>query len=245
MTKVEYLINNQVVKTLTAAPWNHTFRPTQLGNYTVVARATDNKGDVTNSAPMTLQVRERVPTEPAVVITDPATDTLIWEGDSLLVKTRVTNQVNVVQVDFYLDDQKISESRVNPHGVLLHFPDTGRYVLKAVAITEFGAAYTSQTVDIQVDPLSKKPAFTLTSLVAYPNPTTDWVKLSFTAQRAANARVWVYSVNSQQLQFTDEFLVDSGANEHTVNLSGLIKGMYVVVLEADGQRFSRKVVKGE
>lgn len=61
VSKVEFIANNNVVGTVTTAPYNASWSGMAVGNYTLYARATDNSGAVTNSAAVSFAVDQTLP----------------------------------------------------------------------------------------------------------------------------------------------------------------------------------------
>jgi hypothetical protein len=57
VTKVEFYAGSTLLNTDTAAPYSFFWRPTSLGNQTLTAKAYDDDGAVTTSAPVTVRVK--------------------------------------------------------------------------------------------------------------------------------------------------------------------------------------------
>jgi hypothetical protein len=83
IAKVELLRNGTVEATLTAEPYATTLTNVPAGTYTLTARATDNRGGVTTSAPVTVVI-----TAPSVTITSPVANSTIG-SNNVLVRGRI------------------------------------------------------------------------------------------------------------------------------------------------------------
>jgi hypothetical protein len=83
VTKVEFLRNGIVETTDTEAPYAATLTNIPAGTHSITARATDDTGGVTTSAPATITIAA-----PSIVIDSPLPNALI-AGDTVLVKGRI------------------------------------------------------------------------------------------------------------------------------------------------------------
>ncbi|MGF1910994.1 glycosyl hydrolase family 18 protein [Vibrio kasasachensis] len=63
VTQVEFLVNGIPIGSVTAPPYQLSYTPTQVGNLSLVAQATDDKGAVTDSTPAFLTVSDGVITK--------------------------------------------------------------------------------------------------------------------------------------------------------------------------------------
>jgi len=57
ISKVEFYNGSTLIATLTASPYSATFTGVPVGTYTVTAKAYDNQGATTTSAPITASVK--------------------------------------------------------------------------------------------------------------------------------------------------------------------------------------------
>jgi hypothetical protein len=71
----------------------------------------------------------------------------------------------------------------------------------------------------------------------YPNPTNGVVHLSF-QETVKNAMAFVYTMDGKVL-----FQKSIGNNSAQINLTGLPRGKYLLVIDADGELYSRIIVK--
>ena len=74
--RVEFLANNAVIATVTAAPYEFVWTPA-FGNYDILARATDNKGSSSFSAPASIEVRYPLPGEVVSGFVPPSANNIV------------------------------------------------------------------------------------------------------------------------------------------------------------------------
>lgn len=105
VSRVDLLVNGAVVGFSTQAPYiftdagqfsggtNTTFIPPSEGLYVIVARATDNLGNVTDSAPVTVRAKSPTPigVAPTVQITQPIGEIYYVTGSSVFINARATD----------------------------------------------------------------------------------------------------------------------------------------------------------
>ena len=74
-----------------------------------------------------------------------------------------------------------------------------------------------------------------------PNPSTGETMIPYVMNNPSNVRVSIYSMVGQQLlSFEQES--EPGVNQIKFDVTGWAPGMYVVAIEVDGERVTRKVV---
>ncbi|MEJ8802480.1 T9SS type A sorting domain-containing protein [Pontibacter sp. H249] len=80
--------------------------------------------------------------------------------------------------------------------------------------------------------------------MAYPNPFKSTLQVSFAAENAGTARVILYSA-SGKVQHEETLAVTAGVNEQQLqaNLEHLSRGLYLLIVEVDGEKKSIKLIK--
>ncbi|MDQ4124525.1 MAG: DNRLRE domain-containing protein [Actinomycetota bacterium] len=103
--KVELLKDGVVLATDTSAPYETTWNTTTADNgvRTLTARATDDAGNVTTSAPVSVTVENSAP--PATNVTSPLGGATV--KGTLTVSANATDDVGVERVEFYFDGNRI------------------------------------------------------------------------------------------------------------------------------------------
>jgi Bacterial Ig domain len=107
VTKVEFLVNGAVVATDTAAPFETTWNSTSVanGSYPITARATDDIGNVTTSAAVTVTVDNTG--GPTGSVTAPAAGAVVSGTAVTLSASATGNGDQVKQVEFLVDGDRV------------------------------------------------------------------------------------------------------------------------------------------
>lgn len=88
---MQFLVNGVSLSTDTAFPYTATWTPAATGNYALTARATDNLGNVTESAVVAVTVGASA--APTVTVTNPA------NGSAFVVGTALTLAADAADID--------------------------------------------------------------------------------------------------------------------------------------------------
>ncbi len=151
VASVRFLANgNPVGSPASAAPFTTAWTPTAPGTYSIVAQATDNSGNVTNSAPISVTVTPNIP--PTITFVSPTIGTVVRTGVPVTLIASASDSDGVVaSVQFFANGVSVAapSTTVSPlGGYRAQFTTTaeGLYRLTAVAIDSAGATTTSSTV---------------------------------------------------------------------------------------------------
>lgn len=100
ITKVEFYNGTKLLHTETVIPYGYVWRNVLLGNYTITAKAYDNSGNVTTSAPVHISV---VPNKaPIVSITSPANNQVFADTATIrLIAAASDTDGRITSVKFY------------------------------------------------------------------------------------------------------------------------------------------------
>ena len=112
---VDFLVNGTVVGTDNAAPFEYTWNSAAVGNgtRTVTARATDDAGNVTTSAPMNVTVDNTA--APTGALVDPPAGTV---SGTTTVSATAADDVGVADVAFLVDGVRIgAPDSTSPYSV--------------------------------------------------------------------------------------------------------------------------------
>lgn len=126
----------------------------------------------------------------------------------------------------------------NNSGATLNFTRAltpGSYFLKVTSTTPTNTNYQTPYNFIITSTLAT-PENSLSAMTFYPNPVKDVLHLD----NVSISKASVYSVLGQQL---DVKSFDSTVTSNTIDMSGYSKGIYLIVLENEGQQQTIKVVK--
>lgn len=194
VSQVEFFSNGVAVRTDTSSPFRFTLNLTNAGTYILTAKATDNAGGATTSAPITVNVTEpNVP--PQVAITAPANNAAFSAPAAFLIEANATDpDGTVVRVDFLSGGQLIGSDDTAPFSFSVSNLAAGSYTLIAQAVDNAGATNSSPAISVNVTApvslslLSTTAAgefqFTLegtasgtTNIIQGSGNLTDWVNL--------------------------------------------------------------------
>ena len=151
ISKVELYNSATLIATLTASPYSVTFTGVPLGSYTVTAKAYDNAGAVTTSAPVTVLVTTNVHVPPVVSLTSPPNGSLYTAPASILLSATASDTNGTIsKVEFYNGPTLLATSTASPYTYAWNAVTSGTYALTARAYDNQGAATTSGTITVTV-----------------------------------------------------------------------------------------------
>jgi hypothetical protein len=164
IASVEFRVNNQIVgAALTAYPYHITWTPANLGSYAVTAKATDDKGNTTTSAPVTVTVTDSGPNGTTVSITAPTSSSTFTAGTATTLKATATDDVSVANVQFFVNGQPLGAPlTASPYNLGWTPVTAGSYTIVARATDNVGNQATSAAVTVTVNP-NASPSVSLTS----------------------------------------------------------------------------------
>lgn len=152
VTKVEFFADDSKIGEATSAPYVFSWTNVAAGNYALTAKATDNSGLVTTSAPVSISVTNNMP--PTVSLTSPANGAIFLTSDTInLAATAADADGTVTKVEFYAGATELGQSTSAPFTFAWSGAAVGSYVLTAVATDNLGTVTTSAAVSITVDPV--------------------------------------------------------------------------------------------
>ena len=126
ISKVEFYDGATLVNNDTSSPYGFNFSSNTVGAHTLTARAYDNMGAITTSAPVTVTITA-VPGADLPRITLAASNTLVAPGATITLTGTATATVTgatVARVSFYMDGVKLADDTLTPFTYVL----TSRHV---------------------------------------------------------------------------------------------------------------------
>ena len=179
VNQVQFYQGATLIGTATSAPYALTWTNVAAGSYTLSARATDDRGAVTTSAPVSITVNA----PPAVGISAPASGAVFNAPANITVSASASDpDGTVAKVDFYQGTTLIGTATAAPYAISWANVAAGSYSLTVVAMDNAGATTTSAPVAVVVN---SPPTVSLTgpaSGAAYNAPAT--INLAATANDA-------------------------------------------------------------
>jgi hypothetical protein len=182
VTRVEFFHDDTIAGERTVPPYAVELPAVAAGTHRFAARAHDNSGAATDSAPVTITVIGNQ--APTVSLTAPAHGAIFTAPASIeLVADAVDADGTVVRVEFEQDGVKIGENLVAPYTLLINALASGRYTFTARATDNLGATAVSAAVEIVVLEPNHPPNV---ELVAPPDGATFIAPASFLLVAAAS-----------------------------------------------------------
>ena len=147
ISKVEFLAGGTLIGISTAAPYSVAWNAVPAGTYAITARATDNAGGVTTSAPITLSVVSNA--LPTVSLTAPAFGAQFFAPATIsLSASAQDSDGSIAGVDFYANGSLVAHVAAAPYRAVWDGAAAGTYALTAKATDNLGGATTSAPVSI-------------------------------------------------------------------------------------------------
>ena len=150
ITGVQFLVNGVTLSTDTSFPYIGAWTPTALGTYTLSALATDNSGNVTTSAPVSIVVAASA--SPTVNLTNPASGSGYTVGSGISITANAAdNDGTISQVAFFVNGSILSTDATSPYAAPNWTPgSTGVYTITAQATDNTGNVTTSLPVTVTI-----------------------------------------------------------------------------------------------
>ena len=152
VTRVEFFNGAAKLGEDTTAPYSFTWGGVGAGTYTITARATDDLGTSTTSAPSTITV-SAANTAPIVSITSPANGAIFsWKPTITITATASDPGGSVTRVEFRNGATVLGQDTSAPYAFTWRNVPPGSHTLTARATDNAGAVTTSSPVGITVRP---------------------------------------------------------------------------------------------
>jgi RHS repeat-associated protein len=151
IAKVAFYKGTTLLGSVTAAPYAYAWTGVAAGSYSITAKATDNLGAVTTSAPLTVTVKANV--LPTVSITAPlAGASAVAPATIALAATSADSDGTIAKVAYYRDGTLIGSSATAPYALNWSNAAAGTYSLTAKATDDKGGIGSSAPVSVVVKP---------------------------------------------------------------------------------------------
>ncbi|MES2321014.1 MAG: Ig-like domain-containing protein [Pseudomonadota bacterium] len=152
ISKVVYFNGATQLGTTTLAPYAYSWSNVAVGTYNVTAKAYDNKGGITTSAPVTVVVNANVP--PTAVLTGPADNaTFVAPGTITLSASAADSDGTVTKVVFYRGGTTtLGTVTTAPYNFSWSNVAAGTYTITAKSTDDKGAVTTSAPITVTVVP---------------------------------------------------------------------------------------------
>ncbi len=180
IASVQFFLNGAPLSTDTTFPYSAPWTPGAIGSYTLTARATDNLGNITDSAVVAVTVGASA--APTVSLTNPATGSSYTVGTPLTVAANAADSDgSIAEVRFFVNGVPLGAAdTVSPYSVVWTANSVGVYSLSAQATDNNGNVTTSSAITVTIG-ANAAPTIALTS------PATGSYSLGNLVLVAANA----------------------------------------------------------
>ena len=149
IAKVEFYQGNTLLGTDTSSPYSYTWAKMKAGEYHITARATDDKGAMTVSEVVKIQVGTN--SSPTVSLTSPKSDGQFAVGSSVSLGASASDSDGkIAKVEFYNGNTLLGTDTSSPYSYTWGKMKAGEYNLTARATDNKGAMTVSEVVKIQV-----------------------------------------------------------------------------------------------
>ncbi|MEJ7668266.1 MAG: Ig-like domain-containing protein [Casimicrobiaceae bacterium] len=148
---VEFFVNDYFLGSDDTAPYTFNWNVAGTGTYTLTARAADNTGNWTASAPVTVTITRAAP---IVAITSPSHDSLFVAPATIAINADAAKPGGAItRVNFYRDTTYLGTATTPPYSVMWRETVVGTYALTVRAFDGLGQSATSLPVTVGVSAL--------------------------------------------------------------------------------------------
>ena len=264
ISKVEFYNGLTLLKTVIVSPYTYSWSKVAAGNYTLTAKATDNKGLTTTSAPVTIAVLQNK--APAVVITSPVTNANYNAPATINMSASASDADGTIsRVDFYNGTTLLHTERYAPYTYSWQNVQAGNYTIFAKATDNKGAVTTSAAVTVSVVtrslrsvnsttidtnkvsfslnvPAERKDDSVLYNLKVFPNPAADKIQIKIEGIKSGNQKATMNIQNLSGIIFKSVPVIVSGKIIEA-DVSFLRTGVYIISIVNNDFAISRKFIK--
>lgn len=161
IAKVEFFQGTvKLGEALFPGPYQFSWSGMISGSYALTARATDNEGATTTSAPVSVTVTNPNNQPPTVALTSPANGATVPASTLTLTASASDGDGTISKVEFFNGATKLGESTTAPYSFTIASFGVGSYDYTARATDNDGGVTTSAIVNVQA------VAFTNTTAIA-------------------------------------------------------------------------------
>ena len=148
IAKVEFYNGNNLLGTDTTSPYSFTWSGASTGNFTLTAKATDDKGKQTVSESIDVNVVEAETTLTNVSITSPVSNSQFSQGDEVTITAQTEGSIS--KVEFYNGSTLLGTDTSSPYSLQWTSSSVGTFNITVKATDSKGSVTTSTPVAIKV-----------------------------------------------------------------------------------------------
>ena len=163
ISRVEFFSGTTKLGEDLTGPYSFVWNNIPAGNYTITAKATDNKSGITTSAAISITVNNPN-TAPVVNLTGPANNSLFTTGSTVTISATASDAGGTVtKVEFFNGTTKLGEDLTGPYTFAWNNMPNGSYTISVKATDNQNATATSGTITITVSAGNNPPVVSITS----------------------------------------------------------------------------------
>ncbi|HYT97118.1 MAG TPA: Ig-like domain-containing protein [Casimicrobiaceae bacterium] len=220
ITRVDFYRGGTLIASSSSAPYVANWSNVGAGSYTLTAKATDNRGAVTTSSPVSVAVTAN--SAPSVILTSPSMGASYFAPATIALAAAATDSDGTVaRIDFYQGTTLIGTAASAPYTYTWSNVAQGNYNLTARATDDRGAAATSAAVNVTVSGAN----FAIVSPANNATVDTDFINVTGTTQAPANSGVTVNGIvaamDSSGNFYANGVQLTTGANTIAATLTTL------------------------
>ena len=149
VVNVLFLVNGVALATVNSSPFSAVLNPSAPGVYTIIARATDNVGNVTDSLPQTITVRPNRP--PSVTIISPSNGASVTVGSGVTIRASATDPDDLIDtVKFLVNGQVLFTANTFPYTAPWTPTSEGVYTISVIVKDSLGSVGGNETASSPV-----------------------------------------------------------------------------------------------
>jgi RHS repeat-associated protein len=225
VTKVDFFDGATLVGTSTAAPYSFTITNAAGGSHVLTAKATDNRGTVTTSAAITVNVDAA----PTVSITSPANNAVVPAPANITITaTAADTDGTITKVDFFDGATLVGTATTTPYSAALTNVALGAHSYTARATDNLGIVTTSTAINVIVNALPSASISAPSSGSVFIAPATIAVTATAADSDGTVAKVDFYQGTT--------FLGTSTSAPYSFNWSSVASGSYSLTAVATDDR---------
>jgi hypothetical protein len=257
ISKVEFYNGTHLLHTEYVTPYGFKVRDLPVGNYTFTAKAYDNGGLVTTSAPVHISV---VPNKPPVVsiIRPVVKQTVAAPGYIHFQAAASDSDGRITNVKFYNGSTLLRTEYKYPYTYVWKDVPEGTYTITAVATDNWGAQTTSAPVTVRVTspntPIvssrptdNKKGIMGTIDIKVAPNPATNAVNIYMNGlQQNRTVTISVISVSGivmKTMKTMKTMKINNSIQTIQLDVSSLVRGAYTIKITSGDKTAYKQFVK--
>lgn len=145
----------------------------------------------------------------------------------------------------FTDAENFNLGQLEPHSV-----DLSAYVGRSIYIAFLHNSSDDNQIELDnilvkgtTPVISTKKISEELGLEIFPNPTRDYINLSYEVIENTEISAQIYDMQGRLMQVYNNLSSTAGEHQHRINVSDLASGNYNIVITSEGQRLSKSFIK--